>query len=166
MTDDEIVEKAITAMTNLLSSQRELLEKKVNERSITHWIATYLQELFPEHTVDCEYNRDGVDIKRRLPTRIMSDDSDAQTVYPDIIVHRRGTHTENLLVVEAKKSTNPDTTTDHDKLAEFLQPTYYKYRVGLFVMLHVGTTTGAELQFKRFDPSSSSVVVMRVQHLP
>jgi hypothetical protein len=54
-------------------------------------------------------------------------DEDARTVFPDIIVHRRGRQgageARNLLVIEAKKSGNKDRT-DCDKLAAFKNDEY------------------------------------------
>ena len=57
--------------------------------------------------VDCEYNKNGLESKRLVEFRkqIDSDDEDGVTVYPDIIVHRRGTK-NNFIVIEAKKTSN------------------------------------------------------------
>jgi hypothetical protein len=100
----------------------------VNERAATHRIALHLERevraLSPETLgadpveifVDCEYNRQGTDAKRltglaiglrRLArrgrrSRVM--DTRGTTVFPDIIVHRRGREGPNLLVVEVKRS--------------------------------------------------------------
>jgi hypothetical protein len=98
------------AIATLLAEDQYLLVNDVNERSITHKLADYLQREFPDTNVDCEYNKNHDDTKRlRLPpkTDIRSDDLDAHTVFPDIIVHKRNTD-ENLLVIEVKKSTNPE----------------------------------------------------------
>lgn len=65
---------------------------------------------FPDFDVDCEYNRDGVAPKKigHLGLYPDDDDTEAETVFPDIIVHRRGTE-QNYLVIEAKKSTRSPT---------------------------------------------------------
>jgi hypothetical protein len=99
----------------------------VNERAATHRIALHLERevraLSPEMLgadpaeifVDCEYNRQGLDAKRltglaiglrRLArrgrrSRVM--DTRGTTVFPDIIVHRRGREGPNLMVVEVKR---------------------------------------------------------------
>jgi hypothetical protein len=67
----------------------------------------YLQEALPDWQVDCEYNRDGVDPKRlqHLDLHPDSEDTEAKTVYPDVIAHIRGTK-RNYLVIELKKTTN------------------------------------------------------------
>jgi hypothetical protein len=95
------------ALSELLEKDCYLLNIDANERSITFRFAMHLQKHLPEWTVDCEYNRDGIDPKRleHLGLYPPSDDEDAQTVFPDVIVHRRGTG-QNYLVVEFKKSTS------------------------------------------------------------
>jgi hypothetical protein len=59
-----------------------------------------------------------------------TDDTDAQTIYPDIIVHHRGKGNENLLVIEAKKSSSRlGTDRDKEKLEAFGQQLGYEYCV-------------------------------------
>ena len=67
----------------------------------------YLQLSFPGWNVDCEYNRDGVEPKRLRHLELYpdSEDVEAKTVFPDVIVHRRGTQ-QNHLVLKFKKSTS------------------------------------------------------------
>jgi hypothetical protein len=90
--------------------------------------------------VDSEYNRDRHHPKRLdLPHRynVGSDDLDAKTVFPDIIVHRRGTD-QNIVVIEVKKSTNfEDDEWDIRKLAAFKNQ--LGYRVALFFRFRTGT---------------------------
>lgn len=116
------------ALQTLLEQDADLLRLDANERSITHRFAMYLQALLPDWHVDCEYNRDGHDPKRvALPTlHPLDDDADAQTVFPDVIVHHRGTD-KNYLVIEFKKLGGRFSDhTDLEKLAAYkadLQPT-------------------------------------------
>jgi hypothetical protein len=115
---DEVRSRVDAAYHSLLCHDAYLLEVDANERSITHKLAEYLQQEFPEWNVDCEYNRDGLLPKTLDHTffrEVSASDTDAQTVYPDIIVHRRGSG-RNLLVIEAKKSTTSSGTRDADKL--------------------------------------------------
>lgn len=74
-------------------------------------LAMYLQEQFPEHHVDCEYNRAGNTPKRlNVPAECANgrDDNGEALVVPDVIVHRRGTEGPNVLVLELKKASNPE----------------------------------------------------------
>ena len=135
-----VLQRVATAIVNLYRYDRELLEVDANERSITHKLAEHLQKEFPEWHVDCEYNRRGFDTKKLLenisfPTENnSSDDTEARTVFPDIIVHKRTTPL-NLLVIEVKKDNNNDSTIDIQKLMAFGHDQNYCYRFGLFVRL-------------------------------
>ena len=133
---DEIEKKVRRSLALLLKQDRFLLEIDVNERSITHKLAEYLQLEFPEWHVDCEYNRSGPLPKRlqiTADTPVRADDTEAQTVYPDIIVHRRNTD-ENLLVIEVKKSSNRNRAEwDRQKLEAFKEAEDYKYDYAVFL---------------------------------
>lgn len=139
---EELPEIDLTLVTNIiqdavkecLHNESKLLILEVNERSVTHKLGEYLQKKFRKYSydVDCEYNKDGHEPKRlNLPPGLVdgtvSTAADvATTVYPDIIIHRRGTK-DNLVVIEAKKSTNPDRTTDCQKLEAFRRDLGYKF---------------------------------------
>jgi hypothetical protein len=112
----EAIEKDVllaldAALTNLEKHDAYLFTVDANERSITHHLAKYLEleiRKIPSLCnldVDAEYNRNGVDAKKllNLYNTISADDTQASTVFPDIVVHKRGTNDNNLLVVEAKK---------------------------------------------------------------
>ncbi|MEX0781879.1 MAG: hypothetical protein WD557_04455 [Dehalococcoidia bacterium] len=115
-----------------------LLRVGANERSTTHRLAMYLEPHFPGWHVDCEYNRLDANPKElpRCPKDpVPPTDLDARTVYPDIIVHKRRTQ-ENLLVIEVKKATGGDEDADHCKLRHFTDPTgAYRYAWGLHLIL-------------------------------
>jgi hypothetical protein len=135
----------VLALSDLLENDEYLLFRDVNERSITHRFAMYLQTYFEDWDVDCEYNRDGVDPKRlgHLGLNPGEADDQAQTVFPDVIVHRRGTNA-NFLVMEFKKSTNPaDRNADVRKLREYKAQLGYQY--ALFVELGIGEHPGINL---------------------
>jgi hypothetical protein len=74
----------------------------------------YLADEFPNEDVDCEYNRmldsdtehsvvKQIQLKAQQEhtEEVALDDTEAKTVFPDIIVHRRQTN-HNLLVIEVK----------------------------------------------------------------
>ncbi|MBN3561287.1 hypothetical protein [Aliamphritea spongicola] len=133
-----IGEKVFQALEKFLEHDSFLLEIDANERSLTHRVAIYLQELFPELDVDCEYNRDNHDPKELLIPGGDPDtyDTDAQTVYPDIIIHKRKTN-KNLLVLEFKKtSSRVSDKKDFMKLREYQRQLGYKH--ALFIEFGVG----------------------------
>lgn len=115
-----------------------LLEIEVNERSISHKIAEYLQALFLEWHVDCEYNRNGIETKKLPDISECSEDKKTDKVYPDIIVHRRLTM-NNLLVIEIKTTHNDaGEKCDFEKLKLFTSSDGdYKYNFGLFIKFNV-----------------------------
>ena len=129
--DSEIEAKIHQAINELLIQDRTLLQYDVNERTISHQLAIHIKKEFPYWDVDCEYNRNHDDVKRlRLPKRkVDSDDTFAQTVFPDIIVHHRGTD-ENFVVIEIKKSSNPESPDrDFQKLNAFKSQLGYKFAI-------------------------------------
>ena len=138
VSERQIHRKVITAIRELFRRDRSLLENDLNERTITHKLGVYVQGQFRGWNVDCEYNRNHDDAKRldlnARPTR--TNDTQGQTVFPDIIVHRRRSDA-NLLVIELKKSTNRERS-DYDvrKLRAFKAQLGYRYAV--FVKLQTG----------------------------
>lgn len=125
------------ALSELLFNDYDLLCIDANERSITFRFAMYLQLCFPGWTVDCEYNRDSIEPKRLRHLELYpdSEDVEAKTVFPDVIVHRRGTR-QNHLVLDFKKSTSRvDREIDLLKLRGYKQQLGYEH--ALFV--EVGT---------------------------
>ncbi|WP_125461608.1 MULTISPECIES: hypothetical protein [Rhodomicrobium] len=132
----ELLEIAASAIETFVASEPELFAVDVNERSLSARLALHLQHRFPEWHVDCEYNRLGDGIKRLpRPEGTSTDDRQGRTIYPDIIVHRRGERS-NLLVIEVKKHDNDDTDRDVEKLTGLTEPGgEYAYRHGIHLIL-------------------------------
>lgn len=134
-------EKVKVALHEFFRNDCDLLERNVNERSITHKLAEHLQHQFKSLKVDCEYNRHEEDIKA-LPIEGYTQTNclDARTVFPDIIVHRRGDDSCNRLVIEVKKYRR-NVETDKKKLCAFTNPTNpkhkYNYALGLLLVFDV-----------------------------
>ena len=131
MPTKELLEAAVdAACCQLVKRDRPLFERKVNERSFSHKFAMYLQQKVDAWKegwdVDCEFNRDRkdtggdyakqlhlIDKINSLSTTVY--DEDAKTVFPDVIIHRRGPG-NNLLVAEMKKNTASYTDIAFDRL--------------------------------------------------
>jgi hypothetical protein len=133
-TEDFVRAALNAALRDLSNVDRHLLQADCSERSLTHQLAVHLSRQFGNHNVDCEYNRDGFDIKRLELARNCQNVSinaiDAVTAFPDIIVHVRGTRDSNLLVLEVKKlSSARDSNFDLKKLAAFKSQLTYKHAV-------------------------------------
>lgn len=138
MTKRDVKRKVRASIDMLLNADRHLFEVDANERAITHKLAEHLKGRFRGWDVDCEYNRNQ-DMPKllNLPIRNGSSrDTNARTVYPDIVVHRRNTE-NNLLVIEVKKtSSRVSDETDLAKLGAFVKQLGYRHAV--FVKFHVG----------------------------
>ena len=118
----------------LFEKDNFLLKEDVNERSITHKLAEYIQQQFPNWNVDCEYNKIGVIIKKLHGIRECSNNRSTDKVYPDIIIHKRN-QTENLVVIAVKKGVNGQEC-DKQKLIMFTSEEDYKYFLGLFIIFN------------------------------
>ncbi len=133
---DRVVQGFQTALYHLRERDRHLLDFDVAERSITHRLGLYLHPLFPEWDVDCEYNRNGHDPK----TVALPDRSDARlqrqtSIYPDIIIHRRGSNADNLLIIEAKKIRCSPRAHDFDKHKVEAYARDLNYQIGILMKI-------------------------------
>lgn len=132
------------ALQTLVERDANILMFDINERTISHRLAGYIEPFFKDWNVDCEYNRNHDDPKRlEIPRRnICSDDTAARTVFPDIIVHRRGTD-ENLLVIEMKKTTSQESDDfDFLKLNAFKHQLDYQFAA--FIKVRTNGQAGVE----------------------
>ena len=117
---DEVSHKLKETLKSLIAEDGFLLEIDASERSITHRLAIYLESLFSEWNVDCEYNRN-YENNSIIPKKVLQCtkcdalghlllDQNGEpitndfSVYPDIIVHERGAP-NNLIAIEVKKTT-------------------------------------------------------------
>jgi hypothetical protein len=105
--EDEIRRRVMSALEEFLRADAELLVLNVGEQAITGRLAFHLGHLFPDHQVDVEYDRHGLDRKKLdLPPECKG--GGIHMVIPDIVVHRRGDDGANVLAIELKKETNPE----------------------------------------------------------
>jgi hypothetical protein len=163
----KIVEAVENALQRLVKDDEYLLRRDVNERSLSHRFALYLQrevDTWDEKwDVDCEYNRDieageyyskklNLTNEELLYFHPSCEDENASTVFPDVIVHLRGkskTGQGNLLVVEMKKSTSGDDGTfdKSKKLPRYCDQLGYRYAA--FVMLKTRGQSAYKLEWIR-----------------
>lgn len=149
---DAIRQKIERAYRFVLKYDAYLLKDNVNERSITHRFAVYIEREFPEYHVDCEYNRMSDSLTRTKKT-IQASDENESTVLPDIIVHLRGSCI-NLVVIEAKKTGNNDTS-DKNKLSSYKASLGYRH--AFFIRFPVGD------KYRSFNESFVSEMIEYIQ---
>ncbi|MGB4268226.1 MAG: hypothetical protein WBK20_03490 [Spirochaetota bacterium] len=130
----------VKAVSEFLLKEKFLFAEDLNERTMTHKLAEYLQKYFQDYNVDCEYNRmlnnEKYDTKRlNLDDYIeyaKTDDNKGTTVFPDIIIHKRGNNENNLMVIEVKKNCNNGSKdVDFKKLKAFTSQLKYEYGIYL-----------------------------------
>jgi hypothetical protein len=149
------------SIRRLIRRDKYFLQNNAAERCIVHKLAMYIQDEYKSYNVDCEYNLNtDNEYKRKIISCIKSEYEKVRTalvsrrthliddveyiessVYPDIIVHRRGSNDHNKMIIEVKKSNNlNDIEYDHYKLKKYTgQGSEFKYPVGIFLKLFVDT---------------------------
>jgi hypothetical protein len=136
---ERIKEKVYGALDLLRLHDYYLLKEDINERTITHKLAEHLQHYFYSYNVDCEYNRNINELDSLKKIRISKTE---KSVFPDIIVHKRGKNDKNLLIVELKKSTSSESLDyDYLKLMSYTQqntPNTLNYQFGVFIKIFTG----------------------------
>lgn len=154
-TKSDLEEVMVSSLETLFKEDAHLLTCNANERSISHRLAIYIQNALPEWNVDCEYNRIGNDddpkVTKLPASDTKTDDLEARTVFPDIIVHQRGPH-ENLLAIEIKKSSSRNAAADdHDiqKLKSYCSPPL-QYHHALFLKIKTDSSQDERWAFVKW----------------
>jgi hypothetical protein len=161
---EETLKNFDEALQEFVEKEKYILKNNLSERCITHKLANYLEEKFFGFDVDCEYNRKynlvemANDIKRVIISEeemieIAKDrinENDTYSVYPDIIVHKRESN-NNHLIIEIKKSNNKNSSDkkfDKKKLERFTDKVdndlTYEYKLGIYLEIGVEEKTGNE----------------------
>lgn len=132
--DKEILKKLLEESIKEFYAKDSLLSKRKGlEQACVFRIGLYLQERLnqeqiPDVVVDCEYNKNGDHPKKTVMF--------VEGVRPDLLIHKRGDNTKNLLVAEFKGWWNKSKNRDEDKLKSLTSPyDEYHYLLGAFVRL-------------------------------
>jgi len=121
-------------LDQFIQDEEYLLKKNLNERTISHKFAEYLQRKFAGWNVDVEYNKNKDDIKK------IKHIDDIKRVFPDIIIHKRGSR-DNLLIIEIKKNASEKVKEKEiDRINKFKSQIDYSY--GLFINFKTGNNFG------------------------
>jgi hypothetical protein len=144
MTFQEIEQKIKNALLLFYKEDSYLIDNNVHERSLTFRLGMYLQQEFSGWDVDCEYNKNCETFHKNklLYSRCVHEqrfhcedcnDRKKCTVFPDIIIHKRGAK-QNLLVIEAKCNANEQQIEeDKEKIEAYLNEPTLCYSYGLFI---------------------------------
>ncbi len=102
----------VKTIQKFLVQEKFILKKDLNERTITHKLAEHIKNSFNYYDVDCEYNRmKSKNMSEEYVSKTLGLDAEdirsssvkCITVFPDIIVHKRGDNDDNYLAIEVKK---------------------------------------------------------------
>ncbi len=122
MNENDITETLEKAAIELLNKQKDFFDftsaSHQTEWNITHHYASEIQRLFSDYSCDVDVSKPNSGNKR-----------------PDIIVHKRGGHEDNFLVVEVKRN-KKDIPEDVDKIHEFWFQAPLKYKFGAVVVIN------------------------------
>ena len=120
-----------------------LFENNSSERNIVFHFAKYFflqlsESKFGRYDLDCEYNRNKCDEHEYKEIKYNYDNK-KHIIYPDLILHKRGTNTQNILAIEFKKHTNYNKRSkenDYFKLKALTDSeSEFNYKLGLFIIL-------------------------------
>jgi hypothetical protein len=129
----DIVQLVKIVMERVYVDHSYLIKNQVSERSIVFWFGIYFHEIiqgteFSEYDLDVEYNRNLRKVKRTEQFK--------RGTYPDLILHKRGSNDNNILIIVSKSCWNADSSDDIRKLIDFTDPNAeYKYDLGLSVLI-------------------------------
>lgn len=148
-----IIIKVKCSVLEFIEKESWLIENNLSEKCITHQLAIYIANHFPDYNVDCEYNRKATErktiriLKQRfkdnnlLKNKALSElekEILERAVFPDIIIHKRG-EKSNLCVIEVKKSNSRIQHQEYDylKLESYTdKENDFNYQLGIFLLLN------------------------------
>ncbi|AWM32161.1 DUF433 domain-containing protein [Hymenobacter nivis] len=132
ITDIEEIKRSLEiAVREIYRNDYHLLKEGLNERAITTRLFCYLRPFFLNHDVDHEYNGNIENARNRRKDMVGSelefepfrtirkpkiiDGKAVINISPDIIVHKRGSNSKNILIIEVKKTEQFNRLNLHDK---------------------------------------------------
>lgn len=135
MENDEIKRRVNSALDRLYETDKFLIDNNLCEPCINHRFGLYLQEIFPEHFVDCEYNRSHIGDENDQK-RIIQDDVNGN--YVDIIIGRRTRlPADDFLCFETKMWSNANQqaiSRDKQKLVVLTGGGQFEYKYGFRIV--------------------------------
>jgi len=147
----ELESKVRKCIDRLIKDDSHLLRESVYERTISGRLGHYMINEFPNYDVDCEYDKNIESLEDKkiiyeIEYRVGVKIKNPKKIVPDIIIHKRGLNSENLLVVEMKKNTSKNNAINYDdiklKAATTEVLSNINYAFGALVIMNVGDLAG------------------------
>lgn len=137
MDKNKIIFLVTKSLQTLYEKDCEIISNHTNERAIVFRFGIYFNNEveknklnylnYLNYKVDIEYNRNIEEPKRLKSEKI---------VIPDLILHKRGSNDNNLLVIEFKTFWNSNQEEDTKKIENFCNSKgEYKYRYGISILI-------------------------------
>lgn len=147
---DDLKEIVVSSLNDFYSKDKELFAYKtdadaVAERCMMFRIGWYILDRVRKNpklqwaNVDCEYNRNFEHPKSMYAETQSGIMEKTKNAVPDLLIHKRKSNSNNLLVIEFKKGTptKDGMMNDEDKLLYFTDSkSEYKYKYGFYIELH------------------------------
>lgn len=135
--EEELITFVNLALDDLYKHESYLFKNDCSERNLVFHFGRYFINALSNSTylkkcnVDYEYNRD---ILSEKEYKEIEYEGKKHKIYPDMLLHERGTNNNNILVMEFKKWANNRTTSDYRKLRILTdQKLHFRYRLGLSI---------------------------------
>ncbi len=139
----------LDALENVVSECYYKEAHNMHEIALCHRLAVHLEksEEFAGYLIDCDYNRAKKDIKRNPKSKDKNGG-----FRPDIVVHKRGSGDDNLIMIEAKKASSSQKQKEdaRDRLRH--NASEYQYKYAFFVV------------FPRKNVQKDSVVEIKLKY--
>lgn len=133
ISEEELQDLLKDAIKEAYKQSPDLFMYEGIEQAMVFRIGIHLQDFANETDaisdldIDCEYNKNLDQTKQ---------DMSGKGIRPDLIIHSRGNHGNNLLAVEFKGHWNLNVDRDKKKLRELTSPvSHYRYKLGVLVIL-------------------------------
>lgn len=131
-------------LDKLYDNEKFLFENDSSERNLVfHFSRYFINEIegteLVKYDVDCEYNRNILS-ERKFKEIIYNYDGKKHKIYPDFILHKRGSNDYNKLAIEFKKHSNRREESKEKDLFKLKVLTdqsinsEFRYELGLFIV--------------------------------
>ena len=138
LNDQTIINIVNFVLDELYEKEKYLFKNDLSERNMVFHFARYFSYVLSSYdfnglSVDCEYNRNSLNTNGQKEIYI---NNIRRKIYPDLILHERGSNLRNILAIEFKKSNNKRIDYDIKKLCYLTDSKYeYRYMLGMLVIL-------------------------------
>lgn len=131
-------------LDKLYENEKYLFANDSSERNLVfHFSRYFINEIegteLVKYDVDCEYNRNILS-ERKFKEIIYNYDGKKHKIYPDFILHKRGSNDYNKLAIEFKKYSNSREDSKEKDLLKLRALTdqsinsEFRYKLGLFIV--------------------------------